>query len=221
MSASPECREIRELAPELALGIVSGEERARALEHVAGCPQCRELLRGLSDVADGLLSLVPSHEPPVGFESRVNERLFRHPRASRWRVAVAAAAAAAVVAGIAAGAVLWTTSRDRELGRAYAETLAVADGEYFSAAALTTGTDRKVGHVFGYEGAPSWLFVTVSTGRDGRYRIVLEEGRQTHTLGWIELEGGRGTWGGTLPHDLHEADGLVLRSHGRWLSASL
>src|ERR671917_2904500 len=111
MTSDPGCREIRELAPELALGIVSGEERARALEHVAGCPQCRELLRGLSDVADGLLSLVPSHEPPVGFESRVNERLFRHPRANRWRVAVAAAAAAAVVAGDGAGGGVWENPR--------------------------------------------------------------------------------------------------------------
>ena len=37
----PRCEEMRELAAELALGIVEGEERGRALQHLADCPDCR------------------------------------------------------------------------------------------------------------------------------------------------------------------------------------
>ena len=35
------CDEARELAPELALGIVDGEERAEALRHLSACADCR------------------------------------------------------------------------------------------------------------------------------------------------------------------------------------
>ena len=35
------CEETREMAAELALGIVEGEERGRALQHLAECPDCR------------------------------------------------------------------------------------------------------------------------------------------------------------------------------------
>ncbi len=46
------CPDVRDVAPELALGIVTGEERAGVLEHIARCPSCRKLLDELADVAD-------------------------------------------------------------------------------------------------------------------------------------------------------------------------
>ena len=67
----PRCEEFRELAPELALGIVEGEERGRALEHLADCPDCRRRVEELSEVADGLLLAAPHREPPVGAGARV------------------------------------------------------------------------------------------------------------------------------------------------------
>ena len=65
------CEELRDLAPEIALGTVDGEERAEALRHLATCTECRRVVDQLSEVADELLMLAPVQEPPAGFESRV------------------------------------------------------------------------------------------------------------------------------------------------------
>ncbi len=69
------CDEFAEVAAELALGVLTGRERARALAHLDGCESCREQVRELSMAGDELLALLPSAEPPAGFESRVLERL--------------------------------------------------------------------------------------------------------------------------------------------------
>jgi predicted anti-sigma-YlaC factor YlaD len=66
-----ECAEARELFPELAIGVAAGDERARALGHLSGCPACRGELAGAAEVVDELLLLAPEHEPPPGFESSV------------------------------------------------------------------------------------------------------------------------------------------------------
>ncbi len=73
--AERDCARLRELAPELALGVLTGEERAEARKHLATCPECREHVLELTSVGDGLLALVPGAEPPVGFEDRVLTRL--------------------------------------------------------------------------------------------------------------------------------------------------
>jgi len=65
------CDETRALASELALGIADGAERAEALDHLAGCADCRRAVAELTEVTDELLLIAPEHEPPVGFESRV------------------------------------------------------------------------------------------------------------------------------------------------------
>lgn len=69
------CDEFRELAPDLALGLLAGDERAAAINHVVGCASCRRHLNALVQVADELLLLAPSVEPDIGFESRVMARL--------------------------------------------------------------------------------------------------------------------------------------------------
>jgi hypothetical protein len=58
----------------LALGILTGRERARALVHVEECGYCSHELERFAIVADNLLELAPSSEPPVGFEVGVIER---------------------------------------------------------------------------------------------------------------------------------------------------
>jgi hypothetical protein len=112
------CAEFADLAPELALGILSGNERATALGHLASCAPCRDQLDDLARVADNLLLLGPAREPPIGFESRVLARLQQaqegvgqgarpaRPR-RRWtapyRLLSLAAAAVIVVAGVTVG----------------------------------------------------------------------------------------------------------------------
>ena len=65
------CGESESWGAELAIGLLSGPDRAAALSHMASCSTCREEVDGLARVADRLLVLAPDAEPPSGFESRV------------------------------------------------------------------------------------------------------------------------------------------------------
>jgi len=69
------CDEFRDIAPDLALGLLAGNERGAAISHLATCGPCRSHLDGLVQVADYLVLLAPSVEPAIGFESRVMARL--------------------------------------------------------------------------------------------------------------------------------------------------
>ena len=49
------CAEVAELAAELALGTLPGDQRAAVLAHLDGCGECRRLVKELADTADILL----------------------------------------------------------------------------------------------------------------------------------------------------------------------
>jgi hypothetical protein len=226
MSDDPRCAEVRELVAEVALGIAAGDERSRVLDHVADCPRCRRRLAEIAEVADELLLMAPTAEPPAGFKSGVLRRLEqetrrgRQPHRSRlrWRralapVAVALAAAAATLAGI-----YLATEDDREAASAYRRALEQANGSYFGALPLREPSGRRAGLVFGYAGSPSWLFVLVEGARgSGRWDVevqVTNGGRIR--LGSFEVDRGRGSFGRTLPVPLRElARVTVLARSGR------
>src|SRR5262245_23264065 len=141
-----ECGEVQPLLAELAIGAAAGQERALALEHVAGCLGCRRELDRLAEAVDGVLLLAPPREPPAGFESRVLAQLVPMPQVRRrrafWRpgrLVLAAGVAAALVLAfvLGAGLVRRQTADDRALADRYRETLAVADGRYLRAVRLT------------------------------------------------------------------------------------
>ncbi|HMD26876.1 MAG TPA: zf-HC2 domain-containing protein, partial [Streptosporangiaceae bacterium] len=69
------CAEFADAAAELALGVLTGRERARALAHLDRCEACRENVRQLAVTGEELVGLLPAIEPPAGFETRVMERL--------------------------------------------------------------------------------------------------------------------------------------------------
>ena len=69
------CAELADVAAELALGVLTGRERAMAVAHLDKCDSCREDVRQLMATGEQLLELVPPAEPPPGFETRVLERL--------------------------------------------------------------------------------------------------------------------------------------------------
>ena len=79
------CADLAEVAPELALEILGGAERAVAIAHLEGCVACQQLVDTLAADADRLLMLAPSTEPPAGFQQRVLTSLDRvaQPAASR------------------------------------------------------------------------------------------------------------------------------------------
>ena len=204
------CERVRELAPEVALGTIEGEERAEALRHLATCAECRREVDRFSAVADELLTLAPVHEPPAGFEARVIEAMTP-PRRRPWRRLLAwlgpplAAAAATAVALVA------VYHDDRVTADRYRETLSQADGRYFRAAPLRDETGAEAGVVFGYQGTPSWVFVTV----DDRHRDAVTSAelvtrdRRTIALPAFAL-GPDGSWGGALPGNLYDVTAIRL-----------
>jgi hypothetical protein len=220
------CDETRELIPELALGIAAGEERAEALRHLAGCAACRRTLRQDSEVADELLELAPAQEPPPGFESQVLDQLGLRPRRRRRTRRIAMRLAAPVAAAAAAaGIVLALVDDERDLAARYRDTLQQADGRYFQAARLEAPGGMPAGVVFGYEGRPSWVLVTVDPEhRVGRYRgeLVTEAGRRV-ALDGFRLDPATGSWGRAIPVKLQDVSSvrLVDRRRGETLEATL
>ena len=70
-----DCDDLAEMAAELALGVLTGRERAQAIMHLDRCGTCRERIRDLAVTGEELLGLLPGREPPAGFETRVMGRL--------------------------------------------------------------------------------------------------------------------------------------------------
>lgn len=205
------CEETREMAADLALGIVEGEERGRALQHLAECPDCRAEVEKYSELADELLLLAPQREAPVGFESRVLGELLPAPKSKRrrrLRLVLAPAAAALAAAAI----VLVIVAPDLRLASHYRNTLDQANGREFESYALRAG-DTHVGTVFSYEGSPSWVHIDVDQGRRAGMtaaELVTDDGSEI-PLHWFKLDPAGGS-GGSIPVDPHHVS--VLRLSG-------
>jgi hypothetical protein len=218
-----ECAEVRELFPELAAGVAAGDERARALGHLSGCPACRREFAGTAEVVDELLWLVPEHDPPAGFESSVLARLTpAAPRRRRPHPRLLWAASIVAAAVLAAGAVWWQTVDDRELATDYRHTLTVAHGHGLSAAPLLAG-DSETGTVFAYDGSPSWIYVTFrSAPLQGRYdvRLLTTDGRRLALRPFTARPGGT-AWGSTIQVPIRQIQKLeFIRSNIPIMTAS-
>jgi len=208
------CEHTRQLSAELALGITDGAERARALAHLAECADCRRSVAELSDVADELLLLAPEREPPAGFESRVLARIEPAPSrpARRWRRPLLVLAPAAAAAALAVGVVLGVTADDRRLADQYRSTLAAANGRSFQAARLRAPGDVRAGVVYGYRGAPSWIFVSVARPYRSRtygVELALTSGERRR-LPSLRIDPTSGTGGQAIPLDLDRVASVRL-----------
>ena len=221
------CAGFGDVAAELALGVLTGRERAEALAHLDHCEACREHVRQLTMTGEGLLELLPSREPPAGFETRVMERLgltVPQPRKA-GRVGPVSR-----LAGRLRGrperrpderetvrpSGLWLASRPRRLVAAAAVALAlVASGlggwglhgatspatasPPLSSASLLSARHQVVGKIFYYDGDPSWIYMTVTMDAGSDKVICQLEGTDGHvtTVGSFRLKDGYGTWGST------------------------
>ncbi|POX49641.1 hypothetical protein C3489_24265 [Streptomyces sp. Ru71] len=218
MASDTTCDMLREYDAELALGILSGRQRAEAVGHLERCAGCREHVRQLTLVGDRLVGLLPDCEPPLGFETRLARRLPQEatayegrpsargdPHRLRGRVRrtrlrlLAVAAAFAVAFGFAGWAVGTTVDQGTATAPIATESEAVLVGDMTSAD-VARG-DQPVGEVYAHPGSPGWIFVSVDLGGragayDGRVDCLLERSDGTAVrVGAFTLRDGRGYWG--------------------------
>lgn len=88
------CAWVREVAPEVALGLLTGEARAEALAHLERCEACRAEVAALAQVADEVLLAAPEAAPPPGFADRVLARLATEAAAETGEREISVAGAA-------------------------------------------------------------------------------------------------------------------------------
>jgi hypothetical protein len=180
-----DCARLREVAPELALGVLVGAERAQALAHLAGCAECRQVVEQMSGTADSLLLLAAEAEPPLGFESRVLARLASdQPRRHPWPAVFAAAATGIVVHQVDGG------SGDVHLRRA----------------ALRASTGKETGDVYVTPGHPIWVFMSVQSTVSGQSYLCELNFRDGSVVraGKFTVADHEGWWGTKVASDIED-----------------
>jgi hypothetical protein len=208
------CGEYSDDLAELALGILTGRERAATLSHVESCPRCADELEQLSRAADTVVSVAPDMEPPMGFEVRLFDAMgvadTPPPRRSRsvvWLLAVAAVAVALVV-GLSIG---WMTGSKSNPGRE-----AASEGPLVASTVLKLHGE-SVGHVYAYGGSRPWLFMTLadSTAQGHVTCEVITDQGVTRRVGTFTVKAGYGAWGAPLPIPTADvASARVVSSNG-------
>ena len=214
------CAEFADAAAELALGVLTGRERARALAHLDRCETCRENVRQLTVTGEELVGLLPAIEPPAGFETRVMERLGLGAPAPvpvrqlspvrRFGLKLAdwigggtgrsgvrqprriLVAAAMAVAVIAAGLGGWGLHDSTSSPTASA----------LSSATLLTASHQTAGQIYFYDAGSRWVYMSVNLGSAGNGTVICQvEGPDGHvtTVGSFRLTGGYGYWGSPDP----------------------
>ena len=217
------CAEFAGVAAELALGVLTGRERARALAHLDRCDACREDVRQLTVTGEELVGLLPAIEPPAGFETRVMERLGLATPAPARQLSPARRFGRKLAGWMGGG---WTGSagagRPRRLLAAAAAAVAIIvaglggwglhaatsspTASPLSSAALLTASHRTAGTVYFYDAGSRWLYMSVdipsgSGAAENGTVICQVEGRDGHviTVGSFRLTGGYGYWGSPDP----------------------
>ena len=223
------CAEFADAAAELALGVLTGRERAQALAHLDQCEACRENVRQLTVTGEELVGLLPAIEPPAGFETRVMERLglgtpAPSPAPGPARQLSPARRFGLKLAGWIGGG--WTgrggVSHSRRVLAAAAVAVAVIvaglggwglhgtssspTASALSSATLLTASHQTAGKIYFYDAGSRWLYMSVnipsgSGAVDDGTVICQVEGPDGHvtTVGSFRLTGGYGYWGSPDP----------------------
>jgi hypothetical protein len=209
------CAQVRELAPELALGILGGAERAEVVLHVNGCARCQAYVTELTEAADAIPQLVPEREPPAGFEDRVLHRIEEGRRRSRRRWIASIAAAAAVAAIFSITIVRVVESDDTANVASSATSTTTVQGTPVAVAMRGGVLDLPAGWAFvnNHHG----VAVSVSYGMipSGNYRIQVAPARGTATtIGTMAIEDTRGSWTGRSQAALRAGSRIALLDAG-------
>jgi anti-sigma factor RsiW len=200
-----ECADVRDLAPELALGSLDGAVRGEVLVHIAHCPACRAEVRDLADVVDGLAGLGPSVEPPPTLAERVLAAIRSEsagappvavPARRRWRT-LHLVAAAVIAAAVAVGATVAVAATRHS---APASSVAL-NARTLQVEPMIGVDDHQLGSAYVSRGADPWVLVNVTYGLDAQgYRLVGVDGDgQVVDIGPMRwLSSGRWAWAGRV-----------------------
>lgn len=228
------CGEFADVAAELALGVLTGRERAQAVAHLDQCDSCREYVRQLSLTGEEMLGLLPSREPPEGFESRVLARIGQiEPAAgqpqppssdqsgksplrwSRRMLTMAAVALAVVACGLGGWALRGATGSTSGGGSTAAAPLREAT--------LTSATHQTEGKVWVYDGSPRWLYMGMDTHSKSDETVICQletRGGRVITIGSFQLQGGYGAWGSPDPVAASDVTGARITAEDGTVLAS-
>jgi RNA polymerase sigma factor (sigma-70 family) len=227
----PGCARYTDDLAELALGVLTGRDRARALAHVDECPRCAEELEQMSRVADTVLQVAPEVEPPLGFESRLFERMgvtdasrpaqrrlralppLRSIRPRHWVPAAVAAAAAFAALGLG----LSTASAPPGIqANATQGSKTVLSGTFVEGG-------ETVGHVVAVGGSRPWMSMMLedSTAQGVVHCVVVTRDGVTHEVGSFVAREGYGAWVAPLqldPKDVRTAE--LVTSEGTVIASA-
>ena len=214
-----DCAVFQDAAAELALGMLTGPDRAAALKHTERCASCQAEVASLAAAADRLLDLVPARGAPDEFESRMaaafrqtvpGQAAQRHRgkaargKLARWRRRASIAAAAAAAGALGFGL--------HQIGAPPQEP-AYSGAEV---AALRTPAGARAGEVV-VTGAPQPLLVMVVNpgAAPGWYRCYLRTsgGRQAFA-GAFHVGRDGGVWVSRLPVPPRDLTGAQLVGPG-------
>jgi hypothetical protein len=177
------CSDVAEVASELALDLLTGDERAATLAHLETCPSCRHEITRLTETAEEILLLAPENQPSAGFEQRVvarveglaaSDAIPRSPRRARtprrWARPVRRVLATAAAIAVLTGGIFLATTRDDETAVALAAEMRTAAGQVVGDATLTSDPPSVVVTI------PEWLGLVRSYGAtvDATYWLAIE-----------------------------------------------
>jgi hypothetical protein len=187
-----ECEELHDDLAVLAIGALTGHDRARILAHLEGCPSCAAELEDLSAAADALAALIPEAVPTEGFSDRTMAVIRAEQRGRQQplirRLAAVAAAVVVLAVGGAAGAVLASSEHHAPANALWTGPLHSAQGAQGTVVLVSSG--QKGWLVMNLYDAPTSGMVTCT--------LALDDG--THrSIGEFSLAAGYGSWTAPIP----------------------
>ena len=206
---------LADVTAELALGVLTGRERAQATTHLEECDACRTQVQDTTATAEQLLQLLPRRQPPAGFAARVISGLpSTRRRRPRRMLSIAAGTIIAMAARLAGWGLRTTPAPSTPPGGPAQAAL--------TSATLVTAGHRAIGTVFLHGGRQRFMYMTVDTGAGNGHVICQLQGRDDRliTIGSFWLTAGYGWWGSPEPDQPAAVTGARLITTGGMILAT-
>jgi hypothetical protein len=183
------CHEVEELAPEFALGTLSGVDRADVVAHLASCSGCQRQVEELTRTVDSVLLLAPEEDPSPGLEARVLASTVGEP-------------VRAIDGGRRGKRLLWASIAAALIGAVAFAVFGRDDGyDTLRTAVAVEDGGRSICRAVLNEVDPAWLFVSLDEpGEDGStydVEVRFEDGG-SRPVGRLDVRDGHGVLAITL-----------------------